>query len=252
MRPKYWFYSWRGGRRQAKVLSESLYGRLLLREGSKYCYDQHDIVVNWGSSIRPAVLQGVPVLNQFERVGHGKLTDWERLKLEGIKIPIYTTSLLEAINWPCRVVARTCDHGMGGAGIDIYDSGGELSRVAKPYKFFVKYVKKERELRYHVFNDKVIFIQEKKKKNDYDNANKYIRSHGRGWCFAFLHFNEQPPPVGGEEVACKAVAALGLDFGAVDVAWSERSGFTVFEVNTAPGIENSTLKTYVEAFKNGF
>jgi glutathione synthase/RimK-type ligase-like ATP-grasp enzyme len=40
-----------------------------------------------------------------------------------------------------------------------------------------------------------------------------------------------------------------LDFGGVDIGWNQRHGAAVFEVNTAPGIEETSLQAYVEAFK---
>jgi len=143
-----------------------------------------------------------------------------------------------------KVLGRDRDHGMGGTGITVYKKGEQVN----PHKFYVKYVKKEREFRYHVFNSKIIFIQEKLRKKGIKNVDKYIRSHGRGWCFAHKHLVDNPPPIFGQEVAINSVALLYLHFGAVDVGWSNEHGFTVFEVNTAPGIENTSLDAYVNAF----
>ena len=42
---------------------------------------------------------------------------------------------------------------------------------------------------------------------------------------------------------------LGLDFGAVDVIWNEHeSKAYVLEINTAPGLEGSTVEDYKEFF----
>lgn len=49
--------------------------------------------------------------------------------------------------------------------------------------------------------------------------------------------------------AIQAVRALGLNFGAVDIGWNERDGPCVFEINTAPGIEESSLEAYTIALK---
>jgi glutathione synthase/RimK-type ligase-like ATP-grasp enzyme len=58
------------------------------------------------------------------------------------------------------------------------------------------------------------------------------------------------PPAEALDIAVKAVAALGLDFGAVDVAWNEHyNKCVVFEVNTAPGLYGHTLDVYVNAIK---
>ena len=45
-----------------------------------------------------------------------------------------------------------------------------------------------------------------------------------------------------------AIKALGLDFGAVDIIYNEAEDqHYVLEVNTAPGLEGTTLQKYTEA-----
>jgi D-alanine-D-alanine ligase-like ATP-grasp enzyme len=48
--------------------------------------------------------------------------------------------------------------------------------------------------------------------------------------------------------ARKAMQALELDFGAVDVLYSPEGGVWVLEVNTCPGLDSGTLQRYVDAF----
>jgi glutathione synthase/RimK-type ligase-like ATP-grasp enzyme len=56
-----------------------------------------------------------------------------------------------------------------------------------------------------------------------------------------------------EEQAIKAVQALGLDFGSVDVIWNERHSLPyVLEVNTAPGLVGTTVTNFVNAFKREY
>ena len=51
--------------------------------------------------------------------------------------------------------------------------------------------------------------------------------------------------------ATMAVGCLQLDFGAVDVIWNEaQKRAYVLEVNTAPGIEGTTLMRYASAFSS--
>ena len=244
-RPKFWFYPWRGGGAQALALAEALDGRVIKRINSAYSYKPGDIIVNWGNHVAPQNLIGVPVLNRFDRVGHGKRENWKTLAEAGIKVPTWTTDRETAKGWNCRIVARDTDHGMGGQGVTVYQSGSEVGQ----HRYYTKYVKKEREFRFHVFQGRIIFVQEKLRKKDAENVDRYVRSHARGWCFAFKHLVEFPPAAGGGEVAIASVSVLGLDFGAVDCGWSARSGFTVFEVNSAPGIENTSLQSYVDTLK---
>ncbi|MNN94301.1 hypothetical protein D3C81_2129010 [compost metagenome] len=50
--------------------------------------------------------------------------------------------------------------------------------------------------------------------------------------------------------AVKAVASLGLDFGAADVIYNDRQKKAyVLEVNTAPGLSGSTLDGYTQRLK---
>jgi D-alanine-D-alanine ligase-like ATP-grasp enzyme len=49
--------------------------------------------------------------------------------------------------------------------------------------------------------------------------------------------------------AIKAVNCLGLYFGAADVIWNDKEQRAyVLEVNTAPGLEGTTLENYANAF----
>jgi D-alanine-D-alanine ligase-like ATP-grasp enzyme len=51
--------------------------------------------------------------------------------------------------------------------------------------------------------------------------------------------------------AQKAVNALGLDFGAVDIIYNgHEDKYYVLEVNTAPGMEGETMFSYVCSFLN--
>ena len=51
-----------------------------------------------------------------------------------------------------------------------------------------------------------------------------------------------------DTLAINAIRALHLDFGAVDIIYNERENqFYVLEVNTAPGLEGTTLQKYTES-----
>lgn len=225
-------------------LVEAIPNALIVKlQNSRYRYRPGDVLINWGNSHE--VVPGTIPLNRPEAVklATSKMRTYDALKLAGVQTVKYTTDINEARGWDCRIVGRNLDRGFGGHGITVFRRGEPLT----PQRFYCKYVRKEREFRFHVFTGRVIFVQEKLKKKGVEDADPYVRSHARGWCFAFKHLDEKPAPDGLAQLAINAVAALGLDFGAVDLSWSARSGGTVFEVNTAPGIEESSLSSYVEA-----
>lgn len=233
------------------ALIKGLGGKRIKNVGSKYRHRRGDVVINWGSTHTPFQ---IPYVNDPHgvSVAVSKIKTFEVLKANQIPCPDVTLDLATAVDWNknSRVLGRDLDNGSQGRGITVYDKA--TLDLTKKHKFFVKYYKKEREFRFHVLAGQIIFAQEKMKKadfNDNKNNNKYVRSHNRGWVLAFNHLQEKPYPVEGLAEVIGSVAALGLDFGAVDCGWNKDKGYCVFEVNTAPGIENSTLAAYIDAFK---
>ena len=112
---------------------------------------------------------------------------------------------------------------------------------------YTKYIRKQKEFRVHVFSSKILDIQEKRRSSSVDDHHPYIRNHTNGYVFCRGDINE-PDDLRG--VAISAVDALGLDFGAVDVVWNEaQDKCYVLEVNTACGLEGSTVNKYVNAIK---
>lgn len=238
---KFWFRQYHISD-TVKQLAEGLNGKVLKMEGSKYRRKDGHILINWGSS------KPLPncTLNQPEAVAVAisKLRTFETLLKINIPIPKFTRDKEEAAKWNGKVVGRDFDNSRGGKGIVIYKDKNDLG----DHLFYSSYFKKKREFRIHVFKDKVIFEQEKLKKNG-EEQDKYIRSHDRGWCFAFKHLRDKPTPDVVKDIAVRSVVSLGLDFGAVDIGWNPDDGACVFEVNTAPGLEESSLEAYINSFK---
>lgn len=143
------------------------------------------------------------------------------------------------------VVCRTILNGHSGAGIVLASKIEEL--VDAP--LYVEYIPKSEEYRVHVFNGQVIHSSRKARKKEVpdEKINWKIRNHNNG--FIFQHENFELPAQAAEH-ALNTVAALGLDFGAVDVIWNDKQQKAyVLEINTAPGIEGVTLSKYVEAIQ---
>ena len=101
----------------------------------------------------------------------------------------------------------------------------------------------------HVVCGKVVDVRRKSLRSDFNAhyANWKVRNHANGFIFAKGGF-EVPDKVLEESV--KATMVCGLDFGAVDVVWNNflQKAF-VLEINTAPGLEGSTVDSYANGFK---
>lgn len=187
--------------------------------------------------------------------------DWVIIDIERPGIPIlelprtpkFTTSTVQAYSWleeGFQVVARTILNGNSGAGI-VFLEEAHLEEPVVNAPLYVKYVPKKQEYRVHVFRGEVVDVQRKARRKDVadENVNWKIRNHDNGFIFARGEALGDVP----EDVLVQsklAVAACGLDFGAVDVIFSDKEQAAyVLEINSAPGLSGSTLDGYVQRFR---
>lgn len=180
-------------------------------------------------------------------IASNKLETFQHLEENGVSHVPYTASKKTAQGWLEKgsvIFARTTG-GQGGSGITIVGPGH--ASVLPDLPLYTLYVKKKKEFRVHVFGGQVIDVQQKKKRNGVE-ADSLIRNHDNGWIFAHEDVVE---PTGLRELGVQAVQALGLDFGAVDIIWNEKQNKCfVLEVNTAPGLSDSTAEKYANAIQN--
>jgi glutathione synthase/RimK-type ligase-like ATP-grasp enzyme len=209
-------------------------------------------IINWGNSQTHQLAGGGPqmVVNPFDAVrsASNKLVTFQKLEnQDGIRIPAFTADRTVAEGWlrdGIGVVCRTVLSGHSGAGIVLcMDQSVPLANAP----LYVQYVKKQREYRVHVAFGKVIDVQQKRQRSDYDGETNFqVRNHHTGWVYCR---EDIVKPDELEPMAVKTVARLGLDFGAVDIIWNEkRNECYVLEVNTAPGLEGTTVERYAQAF----
>jgi glutathione synthase/RimK-type ligase-like ATP-grasp enzyme len=143
------------------------------------------------------------------------------------------------------IVCRTVLSGHSGQGIVIAESRQELV----PAPLYVKYIKKQDEYRVHVGNpNTIILVQRKARRLETatEDVNWQVRNHHNGFVFTRSGFDT---PEAVSKAAMDAMRILGLDFGAVDVVYNSRENRAyVLEVNTAPGLEGSTVDDYANYF----
>jgi len=156
----------------------------------------------------------------------------------------WTMDATVATTWP-TTVARATLTGHSGQGISIHQQGEQLPTVP----LYTKYMKKTFECRIHVMNGVVIDGQIKKKRTDAE-ANTLIRNAYTGWVYCREGYT---PDEAAKQLAIAAVAALGLDFGAVDLIYNKHyNQYYLLEVNTAPGLTGTTLINYTQEILKWF
>lgn len=233
---------------------QKVLGGLKIKESGHYAFQSNHLVVNWGHGASPywgtGIACGPRVLNHWSRVGTAinKRKAFQAFTEAHVPTPDWTISKADALKWLEAgkvVICRTLLSSMEGKGIVVATKASEL--VSAP--LYTKLFSKEKEYRVHVFKGEIIdFVQKKLKHgaSEIPGRNKYIRNTANGWIFAREGVTISDSV---REVARDAITALGLDFGAVDLAVSASGKVVVFEVNTAPGLGGTTVTHYTEAIK---
>lgn len=160
-----------------------------------------------------------------------------------------------------------------------------FSNKLKKQGYFQNYIDVKDEFRLHVANGKVIYAQRKTVRDNMKEAyaedqmdkikrmaekkgakiddetlkfameyqggkiaapDMIIKSNTRGYKFSSVKLENVNKNLADEAV--KAVAALNLQFGAVDCVLDVDNVPWIIEVNTGPGLEGTSFKCYVEAF----
>lgn len=218
----------------------------LVSDGSRYRSRVGDIVVNYGNRrYNDAFFGGATVLNSVVALNRAanKVAAFNALRLAEVKTVEYTVDREVAQNWNRNeiVYERGTLTGHSGEGITV-----RLPRegIADAPLYTKGIQGPRREWRVHVFEGVITYVQKKIRRNGYRELESYredIRNHHTGWVYS-SNFQDSPP----DQVliqAHKAVSALGLNFGAVDLI-SKNTNAWVLEVNTAPGLTGTTLETY--------
>lgn len=150
-------------------------------------------------------------------------------------------------NFPIPLVGRPDKH-MKGRGFWLINSWSDVLKARRgtsrkqPATHFMEFVQADREYRVHIFNGKSIRISEKAFFTDDTSHRDYTTAKP-------THDVKNV-----RKAAKRAVNALGLDFGAVDILSSGNGNENVYvlEVNAAPGLGGSMPKLYADKIKQWY
>ena len=231
----------------ARQLGRHLLIKRIRHQDSKFRGSPDKCVINWGASEIPYQASLCKVLNHPAKIAWvtNKLDFFKRC--EGKKItPAFTVDILKAEKWIDRgydVVCRTLLNASRGRGIVLAKTRERLTQAP----LYTRYVPKKDEYRVHIFGGKIIDIQKKMMQSGFGDANFQIRNHDNGFIYGRNDI-KVPKPV--KRVALSAYNLFDLNFGAVDVIYTEnRDQALALEINTAPGLEGQTVVLYADAFR---
>lgn len=216
------------------------------------------VVVNWGNFKLPNIAFNPPY-HSIAINGEGVKECADKMKffemMTGkVRIPETSKKLEDAMKWIAdgETVFGRKSRGSGGTDICFYDTDPEAFASSD---FYSLYKKKKDEFRVHIVDNDVILVQRKAVRDTDDDGNVIdkskidfrIRNHKNG--FVFKRYDVHAPDDVIEQ-AQKAIKTAGLDFGAVDVIFNQHEGRAyVLEVNTAPGLEGTTVIDYAKALR---
>lgn len=244
----------KGGRALARALGGKKVG-----PNNPYQPISDAVIINWGDSQCP-LHHALNPSSAISRMAN-KLTAFRVFRDANVPIPKFAETR-DAVSWDGTVVVRHKLTGHSGEGIEIVEPGNELPNAS----LYVQYIPKNEEYRIHVGRKKVLdefepvpdefeykyeVIAEQRKGRRHDvadsNVNWKVRNHANGFVYVRQGF-VTPPCV--KQAAIDALRASGLDFGAVDIIYTKKGKAYVLEINTAPGLEGTTVEDYARWFRS--
>lgn len=225
---------------------------LINHVNSRFRGNPDKTVINWGASKLPYEVMCARILNHPKRVARAvdKVRFFEHSELtDTYNTPEYTTDKGVAEEWidaGKTVVGRHLIKGHASKGIVLYTPNDQLDEAP----LYTLYRKKKREFRVHVMNnlDEALVQEKKRKFNVNINGKDFMVCDPEK--FAFCNTDGKLNPafrVRLVQVARSVINHMGLDFGGVDIGYNQfHNDFTVYEVNTAPGIDGSDIRWYCD------
>ena len=246
----------------AKAIARFRRGKNRIRPDGNFRGREGDVIINWGfrGTINPEVVGGAGLLNLPSAIHLASNKIMCLQKLEANDVPtleFYTDrdELIEAMGqdeFEEKVYCRTLISSHSGRGIEIATNKDELVDS----ELYTVDFPNDREYRVHIFNEKIIDIQQKRRMSSerrerlgIGEVRDDVRNLKNGW--SFVHGNVIFKKDDGNyiedlyNVPLQAINTLGLHFGAIDLLYnSEDDEVVVCEINTSPGQKIGTTTNY--------
>ena len=226
-----------------------------------------DMIINFGGLNSSIKLYGVPahisagkpltVLNHPAKVlgSSNKRAYRVEMQKKGVPSPelwLGNPAAIPTEKYP--VIGRTTTHSKG-HGLWFCNTRAEAQNAyTLGATHFIKFIKNTQEFRVHVVassvrkekdhTDYVSIKTSKKHKDNPTEKDKVVKNHDNGWTFISPKDVDNSILSKVRETAKKALSILDMDFGAVDVMYSNDDGNCyVLEVNSSPCLTDNTSDT---------
>lgn len=135
-------------------------------------------------------------------------------------------------------------HHHGGKDIVFIDNNTTLEEDKEKYSklYHVPFIKTDQEFGIHIVNGNVVRLFKKLPVND--SSHPFIRSQYKGYRYSIVSDLKNNFKVA-QSISIELLKKLGLNFGRIDMGYSsKRKTYYIFEVNTAPGLNNNSAEIY--------
>ena len=182
-----------------------------------------------------------------------KLSTFRILRDAHISIPKFYTTQAELRDAKYPLYSRKEYHTMGKDIIMVHNLEEAIQQLRNG-RYLVESISYKKEYRIHVINGKIVSMSKKYFRPQlWEELGKpkmkdLIRNNENGWGYYDFKDDENCPEDAKKE-AIKAVATLGLLWGAVDIIRDKRDKNYILEVNSAPGLRDKRVDVYANEFK---
>jgi hypothetical protein len=196
--------------------------------------------INKKESHRRMMQNGVRVPQMWESFNQARRANGQR-RILSIPIPTRQWQINTLRQPPTQPFLRRRRRHTQGRDIIVINPGDRLPKERRT-RYYTQLVEKEEEYRLHMFHNKCIGLAHKVEGT---NPHPIIWNFYHGWNFDYIpqeEDGERDVPYYNEmvEEASKALTALSLDFGSVDVILQKDTHLPyVLEVNTSPKLHNT-------------